>query len=239
MSVYLSPHSHSMTGTIKKLVAAKGFGFIVAEGLPKDLFFHSETLDGVAFAELREGDAVAFTAEDVSQHILAKRVSPDAAKKLQECNAELVAYLTKHPEAMADLHPGTFENIVAEIFRQEGFATERISRWNESDGGVDLIAVRHLSPGYDLRIAIQCKTTHGQKISAEPIRSLHGVLDLRKAHAGVVVTTGLFTEQAKEEAAGMWKISLRNYNDILASAGRLNLPSNVASTLAAFLVTRC
>jgi CspA family cold shock protein len=53
-----------MTGTIKKLVSDKGFGFITAEGLAKDLFFHSNSLNGVAFAELREGDAVSFDTEE-------------------------------------------------------------------------------------------------------------------------------------------------------------------------------
>ncbi len=51
-----------MTGTIKKLTD-KGFGFISAEGLEKDLFFHSKDLVGVSFDELREGDALSFETE--------------------------------------------------------------------------------------------------------------------------------------------------------------------------------
>jgi cold shock CspA family protein len=34
-----------MTGTIKKLVSDKGFGFITGTGLAKDLFFHSNYLN--------------------------------------------------------------------------------------------------------------------------------------------------------------------------------------------------
>ena len=52
-----------MTGTIKK-ITDKGFGFITGEGLAKDLFFHSNSLVGVAFDELREGDAVSFEVEE-------------------------------------------------------------------------------------------------------------------------------------------------------------------------------
>ena len=51
-----------MVGTIKK-VTDKGFGFITAEGLQKDLFFHSNSLVGVQFDELREGDSVSFETE--------------------------------------------------------------------------------------------------------------------------------------------------------------------------------
>lgn len=52
-----------MTGTIKKLTD-KGFGFIAREGEEKDLFFHSKSLVGVTFAELKEGDMVSFEVED-------------------------------------------------------------------------------------------------------------------------------------------------------------------------------
>jgi CspA family cold shock protein len=52
----------SMTGTIKKLTD-KGFGFISYEGAAKDLFFHSKSLVGVMFDELREGDKVSFETE--------------------------------------------------------------------------------------------------------------------------------------------------------------------------------
>jgi cold shock protein len=46
-------------GTIKRLTD-KGFGFI-STGSGKDLFFHSSALEGVSFAELREGARVSFT----------------------------------------------------------------------------------------------------------------------------------------------------------------------------------
>ncbi len=46
-------------GTIKKLTD-KGFGFIKTGGA-KDLFFHSSSLQGVSFEELREGQKVSYT----------------------------------------------------------------------------------------------------------------------------------------------------------------------------------
>ncbi len=52
-----------MNGVIKKKTD-RGFGFITAEGMEKDLFFHSKSLVGVTFEELNEGDAVTFDTED-------------------------------------------------------------------------------------------------------------------------------------------------------------------------------
>lgn len=46
-------------GTIKRLIADCGFGFIrTAEG--KDLFFHRNQLEGVDYSSLREGQEVEF-----------------------------------------------------------------------------------------------------------------------------------------------------------------------------------
>ena len=63
-----------MTGTIKKMVSEKGFGFITAEGLQKDLFFHSNSLVGVTFDELKEGDSVSFETEESPKGLNATNV---------------------------------------------------------------------------------------------------------------------------------------------------------------------
>lgn len=49
-----------MTGTIKKPMEGKTFGFIACEGQEKDLFFHESSLVGVSLGELNEGDQVTF-----------------------------------------------------------------------------------------------------------------------------------------------------------------------------------
>jgi len=48
-----------MSGTIKRLVSDKGFGFIAA-GDGNEYFFHQSACSGCRFDELREGQSVTF-----------------------------------------------------------------------------------------------------------------------------------------------------------------------------------
>lgn len=63
-----------MEGTIKNLTE-KGFGFIAREGETKDLFFHSNDLNGVSYSELKVGDKVTFDIEEGEKGLSAKNVT--------------------------------------------------------------------------------------------------------------------------------------------------------------------
>jgi CspA family cold shock protein len=52
----------------------KGYGFISREGEDKDLFFHSNDLEGVSFDELQEGAEVTFDVEQGDKGPSAKKV---------------------------------------------------------------------------------------------------------------------------------------------------------------------
>lgn len=49
----------SLSGTIKRLVSDKGFGFILASD-GKEYFFHNSACVGTRFDDLREGQGVTF-----------------------------------------------------------------------------------------------------------------------------------------------------------------------------------
>lgn len=53
----------------------KGYGFISVEGNEKDLFFHSNELQNVAFDNLREGDNVEFEVAESDKGPNAVKVS--------------------------------------------------------------------------------------------------------------------------------------------------------------------
>jgi cold shock protein len=61
-------------GSIKRLTD-RGFGFIDT-GTGKDLFFHSSSLQGVTFEELREGQKVSYTEGRGQKGPCAENVKP-------------------------------------------------------------------------------------------------------------------------------------------------------------------
>lgn len=61
-------------GTIARLTD-RGFGFISREGEDKDLFFHSNELQGVEFRDLREGDQVEFEVTESPKGLNATKVT--------------------------------------------------------------------------------------------------------------------------------------------------------------------
>ena len=61
-------------GTIKRLIADRGFGLIKTEG-EEDLFFGRNQLQGVDYGSLREGQEVEFgVTRDPNGHLHAMRV---------------------------------------------------------------------------------------------------------------------------------------------------------------------
>jgi CspA family cold shock protein len=48
------------TGTIKRLVRDRGFGFIASDESSSELFFHSSAVESPTFDELSEGQTVEF-----------------------------------------------------------------------------------------------------------------------------------------------------------------------------------
>ena len=62
------------TGTIKKIITDKGFGFI--EGKGGELFFHRSSVDDDAFNDLREGQQVEYEEGRGPKGPRAERVRP-------------------------------------------------------------------------------------------------------------------------------------------------------------------
>jgi restriction system protein len=89
-----------------------------------------------------------------------------------------------------------FEFLVAEAYRRQGYQVE-FSLGRGADGGVDLILRR------DSRtLLVQCKQWKVFSVGAPVIREMFGLLTAEKANEAIIVTSGKFTRDAQDFAAG-------------------------------------
>ena len=63
-----------MTGTVKKFMDNKGFGFIMPDEGEDDVFFHQSEIQMEGFRTVEEGQRVEFDVEDGAKGLSAKRV---------------------------------------------------------------------------------------------------------------------------------------------------------------------
>lgn len=89
-----------------------------------------------------------------------------------------------------------FELLVGEAFRLQGYRVTEIGGAG-ADGGVDLV----LNKGNE-KFFVQCKQWKAYKVSVMVVRELYGVMAAKGAAGGFVVTSGRFTDDAVEFAAG-------------------------------------
>ena len=96
----------------------------------------------------------------------------------------------------ADMSWQDFERVVGEYFRRRGLSVAETGGGG-ADGGVDIALAR----GSD-RYLVQCKHWRALRVGVEPVRELYGVIHVRRAAGGFVVTSGTFTDEAKRFAEG-------------------------------------
>ena len=115
---------------------------------------------------------------------------------LEEINEELIAYLAAHPEKMRDLSPRKFEELVADMWRNQGFEVTLTP--SSRDGGMDVIAVRKNGVG-TVMIIIECKRYAAtNKVGVEIVRGLYGVVEQKRATQGIIATTSYFTKGVED-----------------------------------------
>ncbi|HUW26278.1 MAG TPA: restriction endonuclease [Gallionella sp.] len=89
-----------------------------------------------------------------------------------------------------------FEMLVGEAFRRTGYTVSETGGGG-ADGGVDLVLVKGTE-----KFLVQCKQWRAYKVGVSTIRELYGVMAATGAVGGFVVTSGVFTQEAKSFAEG-------------------------------------
>ncbi len=65
-----------MTGTVKKFLDGKGFGFITPDEGDADVFFHQSEIQMEGFRTVTEGQRVEFEVEEGPKGLSARQVRP-------------------------------------------------------------------------------------------------------------------------------------------------------------------
>lgn len=89
-----------------------------------------------------------------------------------------------------------FEALVGEAFRHKGYAVTETGGGG-ADGGVDL-ALRKDGETF----LVQCKHWKAYKVGVSTVRELYGVMAAKGATGGFVVTSGVFTDEARTFSRG-------------------------------------
>ncbi|MDP1904509.1 MAG: restriction endonuclease [Pseudomonadota bacterium] len=102
----------------------------------------------------------------------------------------------KSGDALRTMNWKDFELLVGEAFRLRGFSVAETGGGG-ADGGIDL----QLKKGSEVFL-VQCKQWRAYKVSVSIVRELFGVMASQGATGGFVVTSGVFTADARSFAEG-------------------------------------
>jgi restriction system protein len=99
-------------------------------------------------------------------------------------------------ESIRSLSWKQFEELLGEAYRRQGYVVrENTSRG--PDGGVDL----SIKKGGN-RCLVQCKQWRQCKVGVKVVREMYGLMTAEHASGAIIVTSGFFTQEAKNFAAG-------------------------------------
>jgi restriction system protein len=133
---------------------------------------------------------------------------------LIDVEREMFAYFARHPEHMRLMPPRRFEELVAAIFKNNGFDVTLTPETR--DGGIDIFAVQKSLLGGDLLHLVECKrNAANNKVGIGLVQRLAGVVDQHRANRGIIVTTSSFREDADEVRRMMpYKLAFGPYTDL-------------------------
>ena len=115
-----------------------------------------------------------------------------------------------------------FEALVGEAFRRKGYAVAEMGGGG-ADGGIDLVLKKEGET-----FLVQCKQWKATKVGVTTVRELYGVMAAEGATGGFVVTSGVFTDEARAFAVGR-NIELMDGKALHSLIRGVSVPNKAAS----------
>ena len=118
-----------------------------------------------------------------------------------------------NPQSVYDLRSWEVEELVAEVYRRNGFDAEVTQRTR--DGGRDVIATCEVG-GVTYSTYFECKQQGmNNPVGVDIVRALYGVMERDRIDKGVIVTTSRFTRDSVKEAEALnGRIKLVDYQEL-------------------------
>ena len=140
-----------------------------------------------------------------------------------EINLEILEYIKSQPSKIFTLSPREFEELIAAIFKNQGFHVELTPETR--DGGVDIIAVeKSIYTGETVHL-IECKRWAPEnKVGFSIVQRMLGAIYQYRANKGAIVTTSSFTSNAREVASQQKNfLTLADYKTISSWLGNWHI----------------
>jgi hypothetical protein len=159
-----------------------------------------------------------FVVTDIDfEEALSPSPTPISTLIVEESNRvkRIITDIFQDDEQLLRLEPHTFEEVVAELLRSQGFNVELTKRTR--DGGYDLIAISKQG-SFPLKFLVECKHYTTKKIGIEIVRNLMYVVNQEQANKGIIATTSYFSRDARNHAkkAHEYLLDLRDKSHILS-----------------------
>jgi hypothetical protein len=129
-------------------------------------------------------------------------------------NSELIRYISKHPQALQQLRPRQFEELIAEILAHFGWDIELTPQ--TKDGGFDILGIsKSNAAGVRTSYIIECKRYIPPRlVGVEVVRQLlHVKQELTVSHA-MLVTSSDFTRGVYDFQANRLDFDAKNFDAI-------------------------
>ena len=135
--------------------------------------------------------------EERKRRLQGSRPEP-AASSDEDDEEALRSWKDELLDILHDLPPQAFEELCGQLLQAAGFQDVEVTG-RSGDGGIDGIGTYRPADLISFHTAFQCKRYQGS-VSASAVRDFRGSF-IGRSERGIIMTTGAFTNSAKEEAA--------------------------------------
>lgn len=157
----------------------------------------------------------------VSRIKLLRKLYPDAqpppalVEAIRTISAELIKQLKKRPDALYNIRPRQFEELIAEILASYGWDVGLTPE--TKDGGYDIFAIsKDEKADVQTSWIIECKKyAPKKKVGVEIVRGLYCIKGEIRASNALLATTSHFTKGVKDFKASRYDLELKDFEGVI------------------------